>query len=80
MSTTMYRSLLGTKKETDSFEKYFRFERDRKGVITAVMQKNDVIEKEKKLILTALVITPSTINHKAKVISDGLASANEIAV
>ena len=33
-----------------------------------------------KAILTAMEITPSTIPHKAKVIADGLALANEMAV
>ena len=33
-----------------------------------------------KAILTALGVTPSTIPHKAKVISDGLALASEMAV
>ena len=59
-----YKKLIGTKKETDSFEKYFRFERDRKGVIAAVMQKNGVIEKEKKLMGYFVIVTSKRMTAK----------------
>ena len=52
-----YKKLIGTKRETDSFEKYFRFERDSDGVIATVMQKNAVIENEKKLMGYFVIVT-----------------------
>lgn len=59
-----YKKLIGTKKETGSFEKYFRFERDSKGVIAAVMQKNTVIENEKRLMGYFVIVTSKRITAK----------------
>lgn len=43
-----YQKLIGEKRNTEEFEKYFKFIRDDDDVIAAVMPKNAVIEKEKK--------------------------------
>ena len=59
-----YRKLIGTKKETNSFEKYFRFERDKDGVIAAVMQKNTAIENEKKLMGYFVIVTSNRMKAK----------------
>lgn len=52
-----YKKIIGTKRETDYFEKYFRFEWDSDGVIAAIMQKNAVIENEKKLMGYFVIVT-----------------------
>ena len=59
-----YKKLIGEKKETDAFEKYFRFERDRKGVIAAVMQKNGVIENEKNMMGYFVIVTSKRMTAK----------------
>lgn len=59
-----YRKFIGTKKETESYEKYFRFERDSNEVIAAIMQKNAVIENEKKLMGYFVIVTSKRMSAK----------------
>ncbi len=59
-----YKKLIGTNRVTDQFEKYFRFERDKEGIIAAVMQKNSVIENEKKLMGYFVIVTSRRMKAK----------------
>ncbi len=60
----VYNKLVGTKADTSSYEKYFRFERDRHSVIAAVIQKNAVIENEKKLMGYFVIVTSKRMTAK----------------
>ena len=59
-----YQKLIGTKKATDEFEKYFRFERGKDGVIAAVIPKNGVIEKEKSRMGYFVIVTSKKMSAK----------------
>lgn len=59
-----YKKLVGTKRETEAFEKYFRFERSSDGVIAAVTQKNSVIENEKKMMGYYVIVTSRRMTAK----------------
>ena len=60
----LYRKLVGTKSDTGSYERYFRFERDSKGVIAAVAQRNSVIENEKKFMGYFVIVTSKRMTAK----------------
>ena len=60
----IYKKLIGTKVDTSSFEKYFSFITDKEGCIASVMQKNRVIENEKKMMGYFVIVTSKRITAK----------------
>ncbi len=58
------RKLIGTSKENPEGEKYFRFERDKDGVIAAVMPKNTEITKIKKMCGYFVIVTSKRMTAK----------------
>ena len=59
-----YQKLIGTKRATDEFEKYFRFERGKDRVIAGVIPKNGVIEKEKSRMGYFVIVTSKKMSAK----------------
>ena len=59
-----YNKLVGEKRNTEDFEKYFRFERGKDGVIAAVVPKDSVIEKEKSKMGYFVIVTSKKMSAK----------------
>ena len=59
-----YKKLIGTKRDTVAYEKYFRFERDKEGVVVAVAQRDRIIENEKKLMGYFVIVTSKRMTAK----------------
>ncbi len=59
-----YRKLVGTKRDTGEFEKYFRFERAGDREIIAVIPRNSAIEKEKSRMGYFVIVTSKKMSAK----------------
>ena len=59
-----FKKLIGTKTDTSGLEDYFRFEKDKEGVIAAVFQKNNEIEKCKKRMGYFVIVTSRRMSAK----------------
>ena len=59
-----YKKLIGEKRNTEEFEKYFKFIRSEDGVIASVMPKNTVIEKEKNKMGYFVIVTSKKMSAK----------------
>lgn len=58
------KKLIGTDKKVKEAEKYFRFERDKEGIIAAIAQKNGEISKEKKMCGYFVIVTSKRMTAK----------------
>ena len=58
------RKLIGTDKTVKEAEKYFRFERDKEGIIAAIAPKNGEISKAKKMCGYFVIVTSKRMTAK----------------
>ena len=58
------KKIIGTGKETDAYEKLFRFEKDSAGIIAAVAPRNREIERVKKMCGYFVIITSKRMTAK----------------
>lgn len=59
-----YKKFIGTKNELENAEKYFDIVRDKKNVIVSVLQRNNVIQKEKELCGYFAIVTSKKMTAK----------------